>query len=237
MSRPLPNGKVRIVPSLLGADFAALRRELAPLTAAGGDWASVDVMDGHFVPNLSFGADVVRALRRKTPAAGRRLWLDAHLMVSDPAFFGPMFASAGADWVVFHLEACRDPRPLLRKLRRSGTGVGLAIKPKTPARALLPYLKDVDLALVMTVEPGFGGQSFRASMMPKLRALRRWIDERRLPVWLQVDGGIAPKTVKEAAAAGADSLVAGTAVFRAGSPVSALRSLRRAAQRAFESRR
>ncbi|MFH1725610.1 MAG: ribulose-phosphate 3-epimerase [Elusimicrobiota bacterium] len=227
--RPRPDGRVRIVPSLLAADFAAVGRDLAPLAAAGARWASVDVMDGHFVPNLSFGPDLVRALRRK---AG--VYLDAHLMVDAPGMFGPLFAGAGADWVTFHVEACRRPRPLLRRLRSLGVGVGLAVKPGTPADALIRYLEDVDLALVMTVEPGFGAQEFLVDMLEKIRAVRRAIDRRRLPVWLQVDGGVNAGTAPLVAAAGADSIVAGTAVFRAKDPVAAMRALQKSAQRAFD---
>jgi len=219
---------VAVVPSLLAADFADIRGDLAPLCDAGLRWASVDVMDGHFVPNLSFGPDLIRALGK-----GRRPSLDAHLMVSDPVRLGPVFAEAGADWVVFHIEACRRPRSLLRRLRRMGTGVGLAVKPMTPARALLPYLEELDLVLVMTVEPGFGGQSFRKEMLSKIRLLRCEIDRRGLPVWLQVDGGIDAATAPLAAAAGADSLVAGSAVFKARDPVSAMRRIEKGAQRVF----
>ncbi len=231
--RPAPNGKVEIVPSLLAADFADLGRDLKPLVRAGARWASVDVMDGHFVPNLSFGPDVVTALRRKT----RGVYLDAHLMLDNPEKFGPIFARAGADWVTIHLEACRRPRPLLRRLRRMGVGVGLAIKPKTPAEGLLKYLEDIDLALVMTVEPGFGGQGFIAGMLPKIRRIRREIDRRKLPVWLQVDGGIDRDSVVRAAAAGADSLVAGSAVFKAKDPAAAMRRLGRLAAKAFKRRK
>ncbi len=230
--RPLPNGKVRIVPSLLAADFADLSSSLSPLVKAGARWASVDVMDGHFVPNLSFGPEAVRDLKDRG-----RVFLDAHLMVENPERFGPLFARAGADWIMFHVEACRNPRPLLKKLRGLGVGVGLAIVPKTPVSALLKHLDFIDLALVMTVEPGFGGQSFMADMMPKVRALRRAIDAKGLKVWVQVDGGINKSSVERAAAAGADSLVAGSAVFKAGRPVFALRELERLAQEAFDKRR
>lgn len=232
MNRPRPNGKVEVVPSLLAADAASLRRDLKPLVAAGTRWASVDVMDGHFVPNLSFGPSVIPALRK-----GRKFFLDAHLMVDDPRAFGPVFAKAGADWVTIHLEACRKPRSLLRRLRRMGVGVGLAIKPKTPAKALIPYLPDIDLALVMTVEPGFGGQGFIKRMLPKIREIRSAIDARGLKVWLQVDGGINRDSVAAAASAGADSLVAGSAVFGAKNPVAEMRWLERAAQEAFQRNR
>lgn len=227
--RPSPNGGVEIVPSLLAADFANLHRDLRPLVAAGVRWVSVDVMDGHFVPNLSFGPDVIVALRK-----GPNVYLDAHLMVDNPATVAPLFAKAGADWVTFHLEACPHPRPLLRRLKKMGVGVGLAIKPRTPVRALLPYLDDIDLALVMTVEPGFGGQGFMSSMLPKIRKIRNALDRSKRKAWLQVDGGINRDSVVLAAEAGADSLVAGSAVFNARRPESAHRALLKAARKAFK---
>lgn len=227
---PRPDGKVRVVPSLLAADFADIRGDLKPLLRAGVTWASVDVMDGHFVPNLSFGPDLVSALKHN--GTGKTL-LDAHLMVEDPEAYGPIFAAAGADWVVFHLEACRSPRPLIKKLRGLGCGVGIALKPKTPAKALEPYLAEIDLALVMTVEPGFGGQGFIREMLPKISSLRASIGRKGLKTWLQVDGGVNAETAPLAAGAGADALVAGSAVFGKKNPVAAAKAIARAAQTAF----
>ncbi|PCI38741.1 MAG: ribulose-phosphate 3-epimerase [Elusimicrobia bacterium] len=227
---PLPDGRVRIVPSLLAADFANVRGDLQPLVKAGVSWASVDVMDGHFVPNLAFGPDLVSALKHNGTG---KVFLDAHLMVSNPDVYGPIFAAAGADWVVFHLEACRSPRALIKKLRKLGVGVGIAIKPKTPAKSLFPYLKDLDLALVMTIEPGFGGQKFMPKMLSKISALRVEIDRQGLKTWIQIDGGVNAETAVLAASAGADSLVAGSAVFKQRNPVSALKKIERAAQKAF----
>ncbi|HVE12789.1 MAG TPA: ribulose-phosphate 3-epimerase [Elusimicrobiota bacterium] len=227
-ARIVPDGRPRIVPSILSADFGALRESISAIPAAELEWASVDVMDGHFVPNLSFGPDVVAPLRKDRP----ELLLDAHLMVTDPARFAPIFARS-ADWVTFHLEACKEPRPLLKELRAAGVGAGLAVKPGTPAKALLPFLADIDLALVMTVEPGFGGQGFLADMLPKVRELRAAIDRAGLPCWLQVDGGISAKTVAAAAEAGADSLVAGSAVFKAPDPAKAFREIRDLAEKNF----
>ena len=230
MSRRMaPNGHPEIVPSMLAANFADLGRDLEPLLRAGVKWASVDVMDGHFVPNLSFGPDVLPALRK-----GRKVFLDAHLMVQDPEKFGPVFAKAGADWVTFHIETCRRPRALIKKLQGMGVGVGLAIKPKTRAEELIKYLDVIDLALVMTVEPGFGGQGFLTGMLPKVRKIREAIDRSGRKVWLQVDGGINLESVAAAAEAGADSLVAGSAVFKARRPAAAFKTLEGLAKKAFK---
>jgi ribulose-phosphate 3-epimerase len=188
-------------------------------------------MDGHFVPNLSFGPDLIPALRK-----GPAVHLDAHLMVEDPRAYAPLFARGGADWVTFHLEACPRPRPLMKELKRLGVGVGLAIKPKPPAKTLIPFLDEADLALVMTVEPGFGGQGFLSAMLPKIRQVREAIDASGRPIWLQVDGGINAATGAEAAGAGADSLVAGSAIFKAPDPAAALREIGNRAQDAFVKR-
>jgi ribulose-phosphate 3-epimerase len=224
----LPDGKIRIVPSMLAADFGDLR---SAMKNSGSSWVSIDVMDGHFVPNLSFGVDHVKALRK-----GSDVYMDAHLMVSDPQLHAPVFADAGADWVTFHIEACKEPQALIAQLKDMGVGVGLAVKPGTPVETILPYLDSIDLALVMTVEPGFGGQSFMADMMPKVTKLRETINKKKLSCWIQVDGGVTLETAVQAAAAGADSLVAGSAVFRAADPAAQTAKIADAAQKAFEKR-
>jgi len=217
-----------VVPSLLAADPGALRRDISRVAAGGARWATLDVMDGHFVPNLSYGPQVMAALRQGT------MMLDAHLMVEDPQKYGPIFAKAGADMVIFHIEACPRPLRLARRLRAAGSGVGLGVKPGTPASKLIPFLPDIDLALVMMVEPGFGGQAFMPSMLPKVRLLREAIDRKGLKVWLAVDGGINVKAAPLAAAAGADCLVAGSGIFAAKDPVDAMRSIGEAARKEFD---
>jgi len=219
---------VDIVPSLLSADLARLPEQLRQVREGGASWVTADVMDGHFVPNLSFGPDFVRCVKRLSPL----LRVDAHLMVTDPETVSPWFIAAGADRVIFHLEAARDARALLRRLRALGVQAGVAVKPGTPADGLLPLLDEADIVLVMTVEPGFGGAAFLPAMLPKVAALRRAIGERACR--LQVDGGINLETAAAAAAAGADVLIAGHGVFAAADVAGTIRALRAKAQEAQE---
>ena len=222
---------VEVVPSLLSADLSRLPAELRRVQEGGAEWVTVDVMDGHFVPNLSFGPDLVRTVKRLSP-----LRVDVHLMVTNPEAAAPWFIKAGADRVIFHIEACGDPRALLRALRAQGVEAGVAVKPGTPADGLLPLLPEADLALVMTVEPGFGGASFLSAMLPKITAVRRALDEGGLPCRLQVDGGINLETVEAAAGAGAEILVAGHGVFGNPDLAGAIRTLRAKAQAAYSGR-
>ena len=221
---------VVVVPSLLAADLSRLGEAVRAVRAAGAAWLSVDVMDGHFVPNMGFSAEHVRMAKSQGES-----FVDAHLMVDNPDAVAPWFIEAGADLITVHLEACSDARRTLRALRERGVKAGLAIKPQTSAQPLIDLLPEMDLALVMTVEPGFGGAHFIEGMLPKIAAVRRAIDARGLDCWLQVDGGINLSTVSAAAAAGADSLVAGSAVFAAADIPGAIRSLRERAQISFES--
>jgi len=212
---------MRITPSILSADFAHLSDEIARIPSA--DAIHVDVMDNHFVPNLTIGAPVVKAIRSATDKM-----LDVHLMIEDPDRWAEGFAGAGAGSVTFHIEAARAPVRLARQLRARGTRAGVALNPATPVESVAGILDEVDLVLVMSVEPGFPGQSFLELVLPKTAQLRRMIDDTGRDIWLQMDGGIGLGTAEKCARAGADTLVAGTAVFGAGDPDDMIRQLRAA---------
>jgi ribulose-phosphate 3-epimerase len=218
-------GTLRIAPSILSADFATLATELQSIEQGGADWVHVDVMDGRFVPNITIGPLIVQAVRRSTT-----LPLDVHLMIVEPERYVAEFVRAGASTVGVHVETCPHLHRSLAQIREAGARACAVLNPSTPASAVEPVLGDLDQVLVMTVNPGFGGQKFIASMLEKIATLRRWIDERGLDVALEVDGGIGPETIGAAARAGADVFVAGTAVFGARDRAAAIAELRRAAE-------
>ncbi|MCX6909661.1 MAG: ribulose-phosphate 3-epimerase [Verrucomicrobia bacterium] len=218
MRRPLI-----IAPSVLAADFGRLADEAAHAEAAGADWLHVDVMDGHFVPNLTVGPDVVRGLRRAS-----KLPLDVHLMVERPDKFVTAFAEAGADRVRIHIESPCNVATTLEVIRAAGKPPGIVLNPGTPIKAIAPHLDRVKLVLVMTVNPGFGGQAFIESTLAKLSDLAALREARHLDFDIQVDGGVSEKTVGKCAAAGANVIVAGVALFRAPDMAAAIAAMRRA---------
>ena len=215
---------MQISPSILACDFGNLESELKAIANA--DWAHVDVMDAHFVPNLTLGLPVVQALARVSPIP-----LDCHLMIDDPDRWAPMYAEAGATSVTFHIEAAHDPRSLARSLRALGVRAGMALKPGTSFAPYADLLPELDMVLVMTVEPGFGGQSFMADQMPKVREVREAVERCGGEIWVQVDGGVTAATIEACAEAGADVFVAGSAVYGAEDAAAAVDQLRALAAR------
>ena len=199
-----------VAPSILSADFGNLERDIKMIDRSLAEWVHIDVMDGVFVPNISFGFPVMKPIRRATKKV-----LDVHLMIVEPEKYVRRFVEAGADYVTFHHEACANPRAAIAEIHAAGAKAGVSIKPATPAEAIFDYLSEVDMVLVMSVEPGFGGQSFMPDSLDKVRVLRKEIDEKGYNCLIEIDGGISAKNAKEVYDAGVDVIVAGSSVFDA----------------------
>lgn len=213
---------IKVAPSILSADFSKLGAEVEDIRLGGADYVHFDVMDGRFVPNISIGIPVLKSLRKATG-----MFIDAHLMILEPIRYAEAFCRAGADLVNVHVEADSEENihAAIDTIRALGKKAGITLKPGTPAEAVLPFIEKADLILVMTVEPGFGGQSFMADMMPKVEAIKAEINRRGLNVLIEADGGIGDATIAEVARAGVDVSVAGTAVFKAENPSQAIKRL------------
>ena len=213
--------KILIAPSILSADFANLAKDVSMVESAGADWLHVDVMDGHFVPNITIGPVVVKSIKKYS-----KLFFDVHLMITNPEKYWESFYKAGADLIVFHNEVSCDKKQLIQEIKKAGIKAGVSIKPKTPVSDILEILPLVDVVLIMTVEPGFGGQSFMDDMVPKISSLRKIIDDNKYNCLIEIDGGINDKTAKVCIDAGADVLVSGSYIFAAQNPQQVLKGLK-----------
>jgi ribulose-phosphate 3-epimerase len=215
---------IKIAPSILSADFSRLKDEIQAVEAAGADWLHVDVMDGHFVPNITIGPVVVEWVRKVTSVP-----VDVHLMITDPDKYAPDFIKAGADWVSLHPETCSNPNSTLQKIRESGAKASIAVNPDIPLARVESCFADIDMVLMMTVFPGFGGQAFIPDVLPKIAEVRKAIDERKLPVLVEADGGIKADNIDRVVQAGAEVIVSGSGVFKTSNYADTIRQMRQVA--------
>ena len=214
---------MKIAPSILSADFSRLKDEIQAVEAAGADWLHVDVMDGHFVPNITIGPVVVEWVRKVT-----KIPVDVHLMITDPDKYAPEFIKAGADWVSVHPETCANPNTTLRMIRDLGAKASIAVNPDIPLSRVERCFADIDMILMMTVFPGFGGQAFIPDVLPKIEEIRKLIDQRKLPVLVEVDGGIKADNIDRVVQAGAEVIVSGSGIFKTPNYAETIRQMRRA---------
>ncbi len=215
---------IKIAPSILSSDFSQLKEEIQAVESAGADWLHVDVMDGHFVPNITIGPVVVESIRKVT-----RLPLDVHLMITDPDKYAPEFIKAGADWVSIHPDTCKDPKATLKRIHELGAKASIAVNPDVPLDKVETYLPEIDMLLMMTVFPGFAGQLFIEDVLPKIEKARRIVDQRRLSILIEADGGIKADNIGRVARAGAQVIVSGSGIFKTANYAATISSMRKAA--------
>jgi ribulose-phosphate 3-epimerase len=212
---------MKIAPSILSADFSRLRDEIQAVESAGADWLHVDIMDGHYVPNITIGPVVVESVRKVT-----RMPLDVHLMITDPDKYAPEFIKAGADWISVHPDTCKDPVKSLERIRELGAKASIAVNPDVPLEKVEPYFGHVDMVLMMTVFPGFAGQAFIEDVLPKIERVRKIMTERKLPVLIEADGGIKADNIARVVKAGAEVIVSGSGIFKTPDYAATIRKMR-----------
>jgi len=218
--------RITIAPSILSADFSRLRDEIQAVESAGADWLHVDVMDGHFVPNITIGPVVVEWIRKVT-----RVPLDVHLMITDPDKYAPEFIKAGADWISIHPDTCKDPKSSLAKIRELGAKPSIAVNPDVPLEKVEGCMTEIDMLLMMTVFPGFGGQAFIEDVLPKIEKARNLITQKNLPILIEADGGIKTDNINRVVQAGAEVIVSGSGVFKTPDYAQTIRAMRQAVEK------
>ena len=214
---------IKIAPSILSSDFSRLKDEIQAVEGAGADWLHVDVMDGHYVPNITIGPVVVESVRKVT-----RLPLDVHLMITDPDKYAPEFIKAGADWISIHPETCKDPKASFKKIRELGAKASIAVNPDVPLERVEPYFPEIDMVLIMTVFPGFAGQAFIEDVLTKIEKVRRVVEQRKLSILIEADGGIKADNIGKVVEAGAEVIVSGSGIFKTPDYADTIRRMRNA---------